>query len=202
MTERESGFVPPSEPRLEQERFQAYFPGHSIESAELASVPDQARQLMEEKRGALVSQENYTKGRLEGGHVITHPDGSRTYVATTKKIYSMLDEEESTYFVDMEGGSVLGYGELRKDLSKGGKYFTDKPFVGYTRTEAANVRQGLGLRRLEMMNAFSQMKYSLPLYSDTVMNTGATSRWEELVRAGKAEKFKEGREDRYVFKSK
>lgn len=202
MTERESGFVPPSEPHPEQERFQAYLPDHSIQSVELGVLPDQAIKVMEEKRRNWVSQEDYDRGMLEGAHVIIHPDGNETYVATTTKIYSGDDVEESTYFIDMQGGSVAGYGELRKNLTKGGSYFTDKPLVGYTETEPTMRRQGLGLRRLEIMNAFSQMKYQLPLYSDTLLQPDAKRRWEELVQVGKAEKFKEGRHDRYVFKTK
>ena len=102
--------------------------------------------------------------------------------------------------MDTVGDQLMGSGELRKAITNQVEYFKDKPFVGSTRNEESGKGKFLGARRLEIMNAFSQMKYGLPLYSDTRMSPLAIDVWEGFVQSGKATKFKEGPNDRYVFK--
>ena len=104
----------------------------------------------------------------------------------------------------MNNDKKMGHSELRfniKCAEENEKYFKNKPFTGFTSTEESARRTGLGTRRIFLMNAYAQMNYGFPLYSDTAISEGAKKMWEKLVQQGKAERFKEGPHDRYVLKT-
>lgn len=129
-----------------------------------------------------------------------------SYLGEHEKLYATGDTERVAYIVDMteDGVQTIGRGELRYNDSSNASYYKDKPFVGFTKTysespEANFARRGYGMRRLHALNLAAHTLYSLPLHSDTVRKPEATRLWERLVMDDLAEKYAEGRHDRYKF---
>ncbi len=131
-----------------------------------------------------------------------HENGEVGYIASTRKELRCptgIQKEECTYLVDTLGDELTGYSEIVYATVPQYEQFREKPFVARTRTLGER-RQGLGTRRVEEMNAFTQAQYGLPLYSDTNQTDEAKALWEKLVATGRAKKYKEGgKNDRYVF---
>lgn len=200
MSETKPGFHPEQQDLQESLEFNKHLPTARISRTGLELVPTVARDYFEDKSGELINPQAYTPGNFDQIYEIVHGDGSKTYVATQTKTYNTNKEtEELAYFVDIEGNQRVGNSELRYNLSSQAKRFKKKPFVGQTRTREDKTRQGLGTRRLQTMNAFSQMTRHIPLYSDTLMTPEARGVWELLVSSGQAHKIQDGKHDRYVF---
>lgn len=172
-------------------KFKEYFPQGDIREITQENIPDFVRELFERKSQQFVDIKDYRPRNFQRFFLITHSDNSKTYVAQQTKTYNTNKNTEIlSYFVDSSDEEVLGYSELRFNISNRSEYFQDKPFVGYTNTEQKYRKKGLGTRRLLMMNAFSKALYSLPLYSDTLVSGDAKPVWEKLVDQGKAKKLK------------
>lgn len=180
-------------------KFSELFPEGAMSQIKETDAPEAAMEVFEHKSAQFINRDKYRPRNFEFYFVINHVNGDRTYLAQQTKTYDTnKDTERLTYFVDMRGNQVLGYSELRNNISNLREYFRDKPFVGYTETEKDFRNQGLGTRRLLLMNAFSGAQYSLPLNSDTL--NSEVSVWEDLVQKGQAQKFQEGEHLRYSFK--
>ncbi len=201
-----------------QRVFSEYFPDGKIESVTIADVPEEVLHFFEFKSGQFLSPNDYTLGNFEDFFRVRHCDGKETFLAQQTKTYPQGfleagDTERLTYFVDVDGDKIIGRSELRlntKCPEEYLEYFKDKPFIGWIETHEDLWKQGLGTRRMYLMNAYSRMLYGLPLYSDTVNSPRMESLWETLVKKGKAGKFKEveynrfnvlgkGKRDRYVL---
>jgi hypothetical protein len=191
--------------------FTTWLPGVSITVTDLNLMPRAVQEHFESKSRRFIHPKNYRPGDFEACFLIVHADGTCTYVASQEKIYSQggfESMEKLTYFFDAgTDDEYQGHAELRYAPYSLDSFFYQKPFVGWTKTEDSLLRQGLGLRRLMMMNAYSQMMYSLPLHSDTLMIPSADPKgspprgvWEKLVRQGRAVMYREGDKDRFMFK--
>ena len=181
--------------------FKQHFPIGEIQPIDLAQIPKVAVDFFESKSGTLINRSDYRPSNFEACFVVDHQEGGKTFLAQQTKTYSTHGATEAlTYLVDIDSdGNIAGFGELRLNLSDSRNYFKDKPFVGYTQTERTFQRRGLGTRRLRLMNAISNMLYSLPLHSDTLLGQESRGVWEKLVRAGLARKYKQGKHDRFSF---
>ncbi len=147
-----------------------------------------------------MNMENYKPDNFESLFEVDNIDGSKSYIAEQTKTYDTnKDTEKLTYIFDLHGDIVSGHSELRYNISNKSKYFKNKPFIGFNDTEREFQRKGLGWRRMRLMNAFAQMRYGAPLYSDTLMSEQAEGLWQKLVKEGKAKKIKEGKVHRYVL---
>lgn len=186
---------------LNPEVFQHYFPSGRIEKIELQDVPMHALTYFEQKSAQLINENEYRPGNFDQIMLVSHNDGSQTYIAHQTKTYSTNNDTESLiYLVDMNGkGENVGHGEVRKNISNTAPFFKDKPFVSYTFTEDDHTQRGLGRRRLLLMNALSQMMYGFPLNSDTVLIDKEKKLWERLVAENRAKQYQEGPNPRFVF---
>ena len=124
---------------------------------------------------------------------ISGPGEITTYIAEHSKAYAAVAEVESNaYVVDLDpDGRQVGAGEIRFALTNTRDFFRDKPFVGWTETEPGHQRQGLGKRRLLIMNLAATALYKHPLHSGTLMSDDAESLWQKLTADGLAEKYTE-----------
>ena len=181
--------------------FTMFFPEGTIESVQELNIPKEAMTIFERKSEQFIKKQDYRPRNFDHYFLISHANGDKTYCAQQTKTYNPDNTEELSYFADMRDDKFLGYSELRKNISNKKAYFKDKPFVGYTSTEKQFQKQGLGTRRLQFMNAYSEMQYSRPLYSDTLNQE--KNIWENLTKKGLAKKFTEGeggnKQVRYVF---
>jgi hypothetical protein len=185
--------------------FSEYFPEGRIEKINMTEVPEEALHFFEFKSGQFLSPNDYTLGNFENFFRVRHCDGKETFLAQQTKTYpkgflEAGDTERLTYLVDMDGDKIIGRAELRLNLKcpeEYTEYFKDKPFIGWIETDKNLRGQGLGTRRIYLMNAYSRMLYGLPLYSDTVNSPEMENLWETLVRRGEARKFKEVEYNRF-----
>ena len=153
-------------------------------------VPKIVFDKFKERNQGYYDEKNVDVGAYDAFFTIKHPNGDVTYLAEQTGSYDTEgDTEEMTYFVDTRESEILGYGELRNNLTNRSEDYKDKPYVGYTRTEDAHARQGLGARRLLEMNAVSEMKYGLPLHSGIIIEPRITSLYEGLVKKGLVKKI-------------
>lgn len=128
-----------------------------------------------------------THGSLQKKTINTGEGGSETY-----KLVDLFDTNEDN--------ERLGRPEIVFNISSTDTYFLNKPFVGWNGTEEGCRRQGLGMRRLLLMNVLSLHLFDYPLNSDTNQQGGAKEMWEKLVSREVAEKYMQGRWERYVMK--
>ena len=184
-------------------KFNEYFPIKEIKQISQEEVPDFVMKIFEMKSHQFLHPDDYELDNFEVFFLITHLDDSKTYITQQTKTYDTNGETEMlTFFVDSSNNELEGYSELRLNFSNSIKYFIDKPFVGFTDTEQKFRNKGLGVRRLKIMNAFSESFYGLPIYSDTLITESAKRVWEKLVIGGEAHKFLEDKKERYGFFSK
>lgn len=189
--------------------FTHWLPGTQIATINPGAIPSAAFKVFEGRSKRFIDPEAYRPLNFTDLYLITHKDGGHTFAVTQTK---NLDggPEKSTYVVDIgENGEFMGYSELRYVYENPRSFFKEKPFEQYSVTEKAFTGKGLSARRILVMNALSQMRYGLPLYSSTDFGELANSEglriqpqklaWEKLVREGFARKFKEGEQDRFVF---
>src|ERR1035437_9640835 len=185
--------------------FKKYLPSAQIEIINAEKVPSIAKDFFEFKSRSLMAPRDYRPGNFSAFFLISHNSGGVTYVVQQTKIYDHKEGATETlvHIIDVDQfGNKQGDGEIRNNVSDNRAYFKNKPFVGWTETEE-NLRGkglGLGLRRLLMMNALSQMLYGLPLHTDTIITRSSGRILKRLARKGKIDKYKEGERNRYVFK--
>lgn len=192
--------------KQQKEIFERLLPGSVITPESLENIPPQAVAALEEQSTYLVRFDNYRPGNFEKLFVISHADASKTYVGVQTKTYGDEgDTERLMHLIDVGvDDQEIGHGEVRLYIDgpkKESAYFKDKPFVGGTNTEDGSRGKGLGMRRLRMMNALTNMQYNLPLHSDTLQSPEAKRLWEKLVAEGAAKKYTEevGKNERYMF---
>jgi len=175
--------------------------GPKIDTTAQVQIPNQVMEWFEGRSSLLIDPRNYLQGNFSAFYVINHQSGDRTFAARQTKTYDTNgDTEELVYLIDVDSDGIEeGHGEIRMNISNDDPYFKNKPFVGYTETEGGFRRQGLGTRRLLMMNTFTQMLYDLPLHSDTLIADDARRLWERLAVEGKAIKYPEGQNERFRF---
>lgn len=164
-------------------------------------IPQNVMQHFEKRSAALLNPDDYKTGNFEEFQLYRHPDGTQTYLARQKKTYDSGNKDELTYFVDLENGTIIGWSTLRFNLKSNDpeaqKYFLNKPFVDWTRTDINYIKRNLATRRLYLMNQIALQRYGFPLYSSTNLSPEAKIVWEKLVAQTKAKKFDEDGRDRY-----
>lgn len=180
-------------------RFNEFFKEGDIKELSIEDLPSDILKFFENNSAKFIPPKDYEPENFKKFLLVNHENGDQTYIANQTKKYDNKNVEDLSYLVDYRGGDNLGHAELRYNPSSDLEYFKDKPFVGYTGTEEKYQKQGLGRRRLFLMNALAKTLYNNPVYSDTVITDEAKSLWEKLVQENLAKKIKEGNEDRYVM---
>lgn len=129
------------------------------------------------------------------------PNGVTSFMASHDKTWATTGETEKIFHIADASpvGELVGYGELRYAHQSTLPYFLNKPFIGWIHTEPAYrfSRQNNLMARLTLMKTLADVKYGLPLYSDTLISTPATRVARSLVRAGLATEIAEGESTRY-----
>lgn len=125
------------------------------------------------------------------------------FVAHQTKIYNPDSAERLVYLVEMSKSRYIGHGEIRFNPNSEEPFFKDKPFVGFTNTEEAFRRRGIGTRRLEIMNGLTNILFNLPLHSSQFKEDykkDSESPWKMQVRLGNARRYFFEGGHRYCFK--
>ncbi|HEY4964658.1 MAG TPA: hypothetical protein VIH90_08280 [Candidatus Saccharimonadales bacterium] len=133
--------------------------------------------------------------------VVDYPDAGKTYLELYEELYDRgtpgITDFKSLRLVDLsESGEVMGYGVVT--LWTGAPpndEMQTTPFVDITRTHDKFARQGLGRRRLLVMNAASRRFFNLPLSASSVITDDALRLWQKLEVDGLVIKS----EDTYRF---
>ncbi|MDP1689824.1 MAG: hypothetical protein Q8L52_01295 [bacterium] len=186
-------------PQSVAEKFNNLY-GAELTKVTYGDLPQDVKKHFESQSRKFILPETYHVGNFNKIYKFTHPNGDVTYVGQQDKVYNTNDSTERlTFFADTRDGQMTGYLELRFALTDLNKYFKNKPFVGFSRTNATFLRQGLAKRRLEEANAYSVSEHRLPLNSDSFVTEKARGVWERLMVEGKAEKYKEGDNERFRF---
>lgn len=179
-----------------------YYPLKSVSDIALTDLPTDVCEKFEMLSSRFILPEYYRPGCFEKIVCVHNHDDSHSYVAFQRKQY-MDDQfgmsgpvEKLMLIREKMGDVVCGSGEVRYNITSDRDFFVQKPFVGWTETEAVHattgeslLRRGLGIRRLRLMNALTLSEYGLPLYSDKD-GGGEAYVWEKLIRIGEARSFK------------
>jgi hypothetical protein len=128
---------------------------------------------------------------------------ARALKATDPKITTFVASQlfregdlELTYFIDTLGEDIAGEGTLLKGVD-GSINASGNPVPGWSDNAFDHKQQGLGERRLALMNAFSRTFYQLPLRSSPEINGKARRLWAQLAQDGRAVMLDE--KDNYGF---
>lgn len=125
--------------------------------------------------------------------VVDHPDREKTYVVVQERMNGV----DVTHLLDTSSTETVR-GTSSFWAYKGPEHVSP-PYVGYTETYPDHRKQGLGKRRLVIMNAVAISLYDLPLSSANQVSDPERRIWERLVVEGKAKSYKDGEYNRYVF---
>ena len=187
--------------RSQAERFSTYFENENIELVERGDLPEAVWEFFVGRHRQFTPPGGVDTSRLGEFQRVFLENGDIAYLASEEKQYdgSKESKEQCTYVYEARDGEKVGHGEIRWNDTSKDPFFVDKPFVGMTRTEEDFRREGLGLRRIKLMNAIAQMRYGKPLYSSTLMTREAKSVWGKLQEQGIAERFMEGDHERFVM---
>jgi len=186
--------------RDESAIFKKFYPDGSLERITLDDLPAPALIFFEGKSEVFIHPSDYREGNFEAVYRIQHPV-LHSFVATQTKTYDTCgDTERLTYVADMAAdGDMLGYLELRFNISNPSPFFHKRPFVGFNRTHEEFRQQGFGLRRLRVANALAHAFYGLPLHCSDSLQPSAKSLWLHLVENGEAVRYDYNDRDRFRF---
>lgn len=164
---------------INTETFAAHFPSGRIATAPYNTFPNEFK--------IVVDIPTYRRGLT---FVINHNDGGKTYGVKD----SLMDR---IYLHDRsDTDEYLGNAELDCETFDG----KNKPTVGDSFTAIQHRKNGLGMRRLKMMDALSRIIYQTPLASGIIIHDSEKNLWEKLVENGKAERILiENQPDHYRF---
>jgi hypothetical protein len=164
---------------INPETFAAHFSSGRIATASYDTFPNEFR--------SVTDIPSYKRGLI---FAITHDGGGKTYGVKD----SLMDR---IYLHDRsDTDEYLGHGEIDHETFDG----INKPTVGDSFTAVQHRKNGLGMRRLKMMDALSRMVYQTPLTSGVIIHNSEKDLWEKLVEDGKAERIPSGKgPQRYRF---
>ncbi|NTV44516.1 MAG: hypothetical protein HGA67_02345 [Candidatus Yonathbacteria bacterium] len=181
-------------------KFELVIGGTPLTPIDYDLIPEDVIKHFEAQSSKFILPEQYQPKNFRRLYTFIYQNGDIGYISEQDKTYDTTgDTERLTYFEDVRDGTRTGYLELRYGLSNKDTYFKGKPFVGFTRTLDGFQNEGLGERRLRVANAYSLDNYGVPLNSDTLIEKTAKRVWERLVEKGEAEKYMEGKNERFRF---
>lgn len=158
-----------------------------------AQIPNAVSELLIRRGGVLIPPkdaptclEDFTNLRAA-----VHGNGDISYAASQKKIYRPEKWERVIHLIDTtESGKLTGTGEVAFSPDSRVDYFRNKPSVWFTRTFEGLGHQGLGRRRLVMMNLAATAEFGFSLHSATLFcDPYEQNAWEHLVRDGLAKRY-------------
>jgi hypothetical protein len=170
--------------------FTEMFPDFRVESISVDKIPTEAMEYFIRKSECFRPEGSYSPEDFIEAYKVLRGEGSyTTYIVKEIKEIKDYGFEEDTYFADVdEQGELIGTSELRYKPDSDKEFFKDKPFLGNIRTNPNFLRQGFGIRRIELMDGFSRIQYQNPLYSDEINSEEMIAVWEKLVADGRASK--------------
>ncbi len=100
-------------------------------------------------------------------------------------------EDTLTHVVDTDENVVAGETIATYRHTEGDAFYSGTPTVDWTETKDQYLRQGLGTRRIEILDQLTQSAHDAPLHSAPSWNQedAAEMLWRRLVEAGKAEQY-------------
>ena len=169
-------------------RFDKYFSKGRLSGISVTDVPEESFIRLYEILGGhlVIPQFAYSELVNNPLFVVNHDSGGKTYITSGVKSYLTDTKpiEQTIVLQDVnENGDEKGHGSIKRILMDPG--YLNEPYVGYSETETQYQRQGLGVRRLLLMNALTQSFFNLPLYS-MFANDSAQKVWNKLVKEGTA----------------
>lgn len=190
------------------EVFHEYLPDAEIHEVEYDDIPDDAMERFERYSRRFIPPEKISLGNFDSLWKVQFENEDIAFIAEQEKDYEDEDKnvEKNVYLYEKRGEHKIGHGEMRLLWSTEREDIRPKrhPFVGFTKTNVEfnfplteenydnpridYRRQGLGRRRLFIMNAYSMMQFGLPLHSGNPDDTSKRI-WERLVDEGIAETF-------------
>lgn len=164
---------------INPEAFATYFSSGRIATASYDTFPNEFR-----------NETNIPSYRRALTFEIAHDDGGKTYGVRDSLIDRIYLHDRS------DTDEYLGRGEIDHKTFDG----ENKPTVGDSVTTVQHRKNGLGMRRLKLMNALSRMVYQTPLTSGVIIHNSEKDLWEKLVGDDKAERIPSGKDpQRYRF---
>lgn len=182
------------------EKFNEYFPDGVISEISLADMSAAAKEFLVSYRSTFLAPRNEVANPLGRVFRVAHNGGDVTYAATHEKNFNNPEHSVSfIYTYDERGDEMTGFAEAALDHANS-DYFIDKPYIFYIETEEGFKQQGLGERKMSVLNACSRAMFGLPLYSGGPNSFGMLRRWSRLIQNGQAERvFTQGKPDRFRF---
>lgn len=100
-------------------------------------------------------------------------------------------EDTLTHVVDTDQDVVAGETIATYRHTEGDTFYSGTPTVDWTETNDQYLRQGLGIRRVQILDQVTQSVHDAPLHSAPSWNQedAAEALWRRLVEAGKAEQY-------------
>lgn len=201
--------VAPPPPSVNNESFQRHFPSGRVENVAYDKLPLKILSRFEAFRKKAAEIQGQGPLTFKGVLSISHNNGDKSYVASLQERHlpkGQSSEQASMSFLDSyvidanADGVPTGNAVFRRVTNTEDDSLKDKPYALLNLTDKDFREQGLGNRRLLLMNAVSRMLYGLPLHSDTSIANEAERRlWEKFVTQGKAKKYSQNGVDRYSF---
>jgi hypothetical protein len=160
------------------------------ESLELNELPEA---VIEQVRFEENMQELSTVRQMNKPKVMDFGSAGKAYIVadycerdigTFSKFYVVNEIDIST------DGNLMGGGLSFLELDENGVE-TDDPYVQFSFTKPGYERQGLGLRRLIILNEINKKLFHRNLTSGSFIEPNIEALWQRLEQAGLAEKIEE-----------
>jgi len=188
----------------ECKEFARFFNG-DLSVAQANEINRKAMEMFERYSRRFILPEEYRRGDFHQFFIVEPADSAdKVYVAHQTKTYrgDKGVAERLVFLVEIRDSRNMGGGEIRFKFDSQENFFKDKPFVGFTYTEYDLCKQGLGTRRIAMMNGLTKVLFGLPLHSDVfdaVRPKESESPWKIQVKFGNAVRYEYGERHRYCF---
>lgn len=170
-------------------------PAEFLERHDLQLVPTPTEKQFELKAR---ESEEINPPSFKNTAMITHVDGSRTFIAEFSSDQS-ADEvyyhSEYIHVIDDLNGKYLGFGEVRYVPGPAREDVFDEapllatPYVDNIETEAEYLSKGLGARRYLVMEQLSLQKWGKHLHAGEVTSEDAIRVWNKFISEGRARKL-------------
>jgi len=160
--------------------FNQYYPQGIISETQLELLPKSALNQFEGYSKRFILPKEYKKGNFEQLYKIQYNNNDQTFVATQNKTFDLI------YLIDTNQENIkTGHGEI---IIRRNHNLTNIPdpcgLVAFIGTDDNFTRQGLGERRLCVMNALSQSLHNVPLYISGIIKSTGEPFFEKMSEKG------------------
>lgn len=174
----------------------------SISEVPFSSIPREAQNELREKLD-LYRKRQTPDREYDAIYRIDSHDGIVSYACPfTFGQTEYIDPEKKVDLVDCAGNRLLGVGSASLMLNPESDYQKDQPFVRFTKTSPEYRREGLGIRRLQLLDALCKRLWSFPLRSSDSILPEARAVWEKLCELGLAEIWRKDINGKLLYRFK